>query len=151
MGEIASLAAGSLFGGLARHYFGGFAQRLAGGGFPFGTLLVNVLGCFAIGLLHGLAVNRLCLGPNARLALMAGFCGAFTTFSALMLDTALMMDKGRGLHALLNLAASVLLGLALFKLGLFVSELRWSAGKAGATALVAEEMLETEGAGESAG
>lgn len=125
MGEMASLAVGSVVGGLARHLLGGAVQRLAGNAFPYGTLLVNLSGCFLVGLLHSLVVFRFSLGTQGRMLLMVGFCGAFTTFSTLMLDTALLLDEGKGLQASFNLAASVLLGLALFKVGAFLGQARW--------------------------
>ena len=117
MGEIISLAAGSLIGGCARYFIGGAVGRLTASGMPYGTLAVNLLGCFLLGLLHSLAVSRLALGAHGRMLLMVGFCGAFTTFSTLIMETSLLMDKGRGGHALFNLTASVLIGFALFRLG----------------------------------
>jgi len=118
MAEILSLAAGSLLGGFGRYFLGGAVQRLAGGSFPYGTLLVNLLGCFIIGLLHSLTLSKLSLSANARLLLIVGFCGAFTTFSTFILETSAAMDQGRHFSALSYLAASVLLGFACFRAGL---------------------------------
>ncbi|OGS39164.1 MAG: hypothetical protein A2506_11815 [Elusimicrobia bacterium RIFOXYD12_FULL_66_9] len=113
----ASLAAGSLAGGFARYLTAVAVYRALGSAFPYGTFLVNMLGCFFIGLFDFLAVERYMLGPTARLLLMTGFCGAFTTFSTLILDTSYLMKSGDFLRALINVLASVILGLLLFRLG----------------------------------
>lgn len=112
-----NLAAGSLAGGFARYALAGLAFRALGTGFPYGTLAVNLAGCFLIGLLDALADERFLLGPEARMLLMIGFCGAFTTFSTLILETNNLLKDGQAGAALLNLGASLLLGLALFRAG----------------------------------
>jgi CrcB protein len=114
---VLSLAAGSLAGGFARYWFGGYIYRFAGTSFPYGTFAVNMTGCFLIGLLDALAMDRFVLGPNGRLLLMTGFCGAFTTFSTLILETSNLMKGGDFVRALLNALGSLLLGLILFRLG----------------------------------
>ncbi|MFH2202063.1 MAG: fluoride efflux transporter CrcB [Elusimicrobiota bacterium] len=118
MAEILSLAAGSLLGGFGRHFLGGAIQRLAGGSFPYGTLLINLAGCFIIGLLHSLASSKLSLSANAKMLLIVGFCGAFTTFSTFILETSAAMDQGRHVQALSYLLVSVLLGFACFRIGI---------------------------------
>ncbi|MFA6093619.1 MAG: CrcB family protein [Elusimicrobiota bacterium] len=122
MGEIASLALGSLVGGFGRYFLGGAVQRAAGGGFPYGTLFINVAGCFLIGLFHGWAAPK--LSAHARLLLMTGFCGAFTTFSTLILDSSLLLDQGKASAAMMNLFLSLLLGFFFLRLGVFLSSAR---------------------------
>ncbi|PIR18951.1 MAG: fluoride efflux transporter CrcB [Elusimicrobia bacterium CG11_big_fil_rev_8_21_14_0_20_64_6] len=112
-----SLAAGSLAGGFARYWLSGAVYRGLGTGFPYGTLAVNMLGCFLIGLFDALALERFILSPSTRLLLMTGFCGAFTTLSTLALETSNLMKGGEFGRALLNAAGSVLLGLILLRLG----------------------------------
>ncbi len=118
-----SLAAGSLAGGFARYWLGGRVYQVWGASFPYGTLAVNLSGCFVIGLLDALAMERFVLGPSARLLLMTGFCGAFTTFSTLILETSNLMKGGDFVRALLNALGSLLLGLILFRLGALAGRL----------------------------
>jgi CrcB protein len=77
---------GGAAGSVLRYLIGGFVQRSAHVGFPAGTLAVNVTGCFVIGVLaqHYMNIET---HPNMRAALMTGFCGGFTTFSAFSLET----------------------------------------------------------------
>jgi CrcB protein len=101
-------ALGSLAGGFGRWALAGAVQRGAGGALPWGILAVNVLGCLLVGFLDGLDGR---LSPAARLALVSGFCGAFTTFSALMLDASRMWrgEPGRALlYVLLSAAGGFL-------------------------------------------
>ena len=110
-------------GGFARYYLAGFIYRVFGALFPYGTLAVNLLGCFLIGFLSALADEKLLLGPNARIFLMIGFCGAFTTFSTFMLETANLIRDGQTMPALLNVMISVLFGFLVFRLGILAAEL----------------------------
>lgn len=116
MDKVLCLAAGSLAGGFARWLIADAFQKQAGG-FPLGTLLVNLSGCLIIGILHGLGETRLPLSPHGRMLLMVGFCGAFTTFSALILESSVMIDKGNTSGAAAYVAASVLIGLLFFRSG----------------------------------
>ena len=111
------LAVGGVAGTFARYAMTGAIDRLAGPGFPFGTLAVNGLGCAVIGFLASTSGPRLPLSPDARLLLITGFCGAFTTFSAFVLDTTLLADGGHAWRAIANVAGSVILGLLAFRAG----------------------------------
>lgn len=111
------LAAGSLAGGFARYGLGTAVYRLAGTAFPYGTLAVNTLGCLVIGALDAVVQGRQALGPDGRLFLMTGFCGAFTTFSALILETENFFRAGQFLRGSANLAISLILGILAFRLG----------------------------------
>ena len=123
MGKIVALALGSLAGGFARYFLGGFVYRVTGTTFPYGTLAVNLIGCFLIGFFSSLSEEKLLLGPNARMLLMVGFCGAFTTFSTFMLETANLMKGGEFFHAFLNVAVSIILGFLMFRFGMLLAEL----------------------------
>ena len=118
-----SLAAGSLAGGFARYLTAVAVHRSLGTAFPYGTFLVNMAGCFLIGVFDCLALERFMLGPTARLLLMTGFCGAFTTFSPLILDTSYLMKGGDFGRALLNAVGSLVAGLILFRLGTLAGRL----------------------------
>jgi CrcB protein len=85
--------------------------------FPWGTLVVNVTGCFAIGLLATVADEHRLLTPAARLFLVAGVLGGFTTFSTFGLETWRLVEDGLSGLAIGNAAASLLAGLAAVVLG----------------------------------
>jgi fluoride exporter len=121
--KILYLILGSVAGGLARYYLAGTVYRVAGSGFPYGTLAVNLAGCFILGLLAGLAEDKLLLGPDARLLLMIGFCGAFTTFSTFIFETDGLLREGEWLSALLNVTASIVFGFVLFRGGRWLIDL----------------------------
>lgn len=114
------IAVGSALGGMARHGCGALALRYLGAGFPWGTLIVNIVGSFVIGILATFTVpgGRLPLDPLARMFLMTGFCGGFTTFSAFSLQTVELLQAGAVPLALAYIGLSVLLCLAATGLGL---------------------------------
>jgi len=113
---------GAGVGGALRHGVNVAAARLFGYGFPLGTLIVNIAGSFAIGLLAGYFAARPHLGQHARLFLTTGVLGGFTTFSAFSLDAALLMERHNYVLAAAYVAGSVVaaimalfLGLSLFR------------------------------------
>jgi CrcB protein len=115
---------GAGIGGALRHGVNVGAARLFGYGFPFGTLIVNVVGSFAMGVLAGYFAFRPGIAQHMRLFLTTGILGGFTTFSAFSLDTALLVERHAfGLaagYAVGSVAASVsalFFGLALFRGG----------------------------------
>jgi CrcB protein len=102
---------GGFIGSVLRFIIGGWAQRLSPmGGFPIGTLTVNVLGCLLIGLLGGLADQRQLLDAGQRLFLMVGVLGGFTTFSSFALETLGLAQDGELWRAALNILLQILLG-----------------------------------------
>jgi CrcB protein len=113
---------GAGIGGALRHGVNVGAARLFGYGFPFGTLIANVVGSFLMGLLAGYFAFRPGIGQHVRLFLTTGILGGFTTFSAFSLDTALLVERhSYGMaagYAVGSVAASVsalFFGLALFR------------------------------------
>src|SRR5437764_10107612 len=115
---------GAGIGGALRHGVNVGSARLFGYGFPFGTLIVNVVGSFVMGLFAGYFAFRPGVGQHMRLFLTTGMLGGFTTFSAFSLDTALLMERHSfGLAAgymVGSVAASVsalFFGLAVFRSG----------------------------------
>ena len=107
---------GAGIGGALRHGVNVAAAHLFGYGFPFGTLIVNVAGSFAIGLLAGYFAFRPGLDQHVRLFLTTGILGGFTTFSAFSLDVALLVERNAYALAAGYVLGSVGLSLA----GLFV-------------------------------
>ncbi len=108
MKELLTVAAGGAFGAVARYLVYVLAGRLLGSGFPFGTLIVNVVGSFCMGVLvEGLALAWT-ISPETRLFLAVGILGAFTTFSTFSLDVAVLYERGRmGLVAVYILASFI--------------------------------------------
>ena len=93
-------------------------------GFPYATLAVNLLGCFAIGLLHGLFASRLPMREEYRLALVVGVLGGFTTFSSFGWDTAEMLREGQLIRAGANVLVQNVLGIALVFAGFAITRAR---------------------------
>lgn len=110
---------GAGIGGALRHGVNVWAVRAFGYGFPFGTLIVNVVGSFAMGLLVGFFAYRAGLVPqHMRLFLTTGVLGGFTTFSAFSLDAALLLERHSYAMAMSYVAGSVFASLAALFLGL---------------------------------
>ena len=120
MANALYLAIGSIAGGLSRYYLGGFVQRVSGSAFPYGTLAVNLTGCLAVGFIASIAGIRFPMNAQARVLLVSGFCGAFTTFSAFMVESDSLLRNGHPWTAFLNVLVSLLGGFALFRLGAFL-------------------------------
>lgn len=109
--------AGAL-GTLARYGLGGLVQRIAGGTLPWGTMFVNVLGCFLFGLVWTLADERLVISDEARLIVLGGFMGAFTTFSTFIFDTGGFVRDAQWLLATGNILAQTGVGLFFLFIGI---------------------------------
>lgn len=123
MSKIIAIAIGSVAGGLARYQLSGWTHRHLGHGFPYGTLAVNLTGCLVIGFLSAISEEKFFFGHHGRLLLMVGFCGAFTTFSALMLETDYLIKGADFFRAFLNVVLSVSAGFLIFRLGAFLGSL----------------------------
>ena len=108
------IAIGSGLGGAARYWFSGFAAERFGTAFPWGTIIVNVLGSFVIGFFATLTApgGRVPSGETARQFVMAGLCGGYTTFSAFSVETVSLIERGDLAGALGNAAGSVLVCVA---------------------------------------
>ncbi len=102
---------GAGLGGLMRHILNAWITALAGSGFPYGILTINILGSTAMGLAAGWFAFASQGSPELRLFLATGVLGGFTTFSAFSLDTMLLIERGEAGLAVLYAAGSVLLSL----------------------------------------
>ena len=109
------IAAGGGLGAVARYLLAGQVTRLLGSQFPWGILVVNVVGSFAMGVLIELMARFWSASPEARAFLAVGVLGGFTTFSSFSLDAALLIERG----SLAPAAAYVLGSVGLSILGLF--------------------------------
>jgi CrcB protein len=123
MYKIVLVAAGSALGGALRYLVQGWGQALVNSSFPLGTLMVNVLGCLAIGFLNKAFMNVL-IPAEYRVALTVGILGGFTTFSAFGWETFALANDGQGLRAIMNLLLSVTLAFVAVLIGYRLAE-RW--------------------------
>lgn len=111
---------GGFIGSILRYTLDGWVQRPSND-FPFGTLAVNVLGCFLIGLLLGLVESRALFGEEMRLFLVTGLLGALTTFSTFGYQTFALGRDGEVALAVLNVVAQLVLGLVAVWLGAWIA------------------------------
>lgn len=105
-------------GTLARHGLQGLMQARTAGTFPYGTLLVNLTGCFFLGLIGQFTLNRMVISPDWRVAIAVGFFGGYTTFSSFGWETAKMMEMGEWIRASAYVSASVIVGVLLTAAGI---------------------------------
>jgi len=105
-------------GTLARYGLQGLVQIKIGSTFPYGTLVINLTGCFFLGLIGQILLNRMIVPPEWRMAITVGFFGGYTTFSSFGWETAKMLEAGEWLWATGYVAASVAFGLLLSVAGI---------------------------------
>ena len=113
------VAIGGTLGSVARFWCSGFVAQTVGGTFPWGTMVVNVVGSFIIGFFGTLTGvdGRLLVAPDVRTFVMVGFCGGYTTFSSFSLQTLALARDGEWLQVGANVVLSVVLCLASVWLG----------------------------------
>lgn len=111
------IGTGSFVGGVFRFLLSHLIQEHASSGFPWGTLVVNVAGCFAIGLLYGISDRGHLPSEELRLFCMVGLCGGFTTFSSFICEGYDMVSGRNFLHLAAYLLLSIVLGLLAFHFG----------------------------------
>lgn len=123
MKNALAVGPGGFFGCIARYLAGVSVVRLFDApAFPYATLIVNVVGCFLIGLLGGLADNTRLISPVMQLFLVVGLLGGFTTYSAFGHQTLTLAHEGRMVLAVLNVSAHITLGLGAVWLGELVAK-----------------------------
>ena len=115
------VAAGGAIGAALRHLVNLASLRLVGPGFPWGTMAVNVAGCFAMGVFVELLARRFNASNELRLFIGAGVLGGFTTFSAFSLDFAVLWERGAALSALAYAITSVIGSILALFLGLWLA------------------------------
>lgn len=109
---------GAGFGGVSRYWLSNITHGFLGRQFPYGTLIVNVSGCFLMGLLFVLILERFNgIGPQLRSLLLIGFLGGYTTFSSFSIETLNLFENGAYLSASLNILLSITLCIAATWLG----------------------------------
>ncbi len=119
------VGSGGFLGALARYGVSGLVLRYTPfATFPYGTLVVNLLGCLAIGAIAGLADSRQLFGPEFRTFVLIGFLGSFTTFSTFGYETFAMMQDALYLRAAANVGVHVMVGLTCVWLGYTITSWR---------------------------
>lgn len=117
MKTVLLIGTGSFIGGIARYLVSKGISGWLGAAFPFGTFVVNIVGCYLIGLFYGIGVRGHILDPAWRLFLTAGICGGFTTFSAFSNENLALLREGNWLYFALYASLSVFAGLLATWLG----------------------------------
>ena len=110
--KVLAIAAGGALGAMLRFAISNATHMFLGRGFPYGTLMVNIIGCLGMGILYVVFLERLTLGPEWRAAIQIGLPGALTTFSTFSMETLLLIQSGEAQKAVLNIFLSVVLCLA---------------------------------------
>jgi CrcB protein len=107
------VALGGAIGSVARYWLSGLiaSSKFFGQSFPWGTIIVNITGCFIIGLFNTLTVaeGRMAASPDLRTFFMIGICGGYTTFSSFSLQTLALVQDGEWLYAAGNVVISVVM------------------------------------------
>jgi CrcB protein len=110
MQKFLIISIGAILGANARYWLSGWAAEKFGAAFPFGTLLVNLTGCFALAVFVTLVSDRFLVDPNLRLLVTIGFFGSYTTFSTYTYESMNLILNGQPWLGLLNLFGSTILG-----------------------------------------
>jgi CrcB protein len=128
MERVILIGLGGFLGTVLRYGLGGLAYRVKNGGtFPYETLLVNVIGCFAIGLLCGVAEARAAFSGTTRGFLFAGVLGGFTTFSSFGYETFQLLRDGQNDVAAVSIGLQVVVGIGAVWAGDILARLVWGA------------------------
>ena len=116
MDKWAFLILGGTVGTVSRYLLAGVVAQKVGSSFPWGTLAVNLTGCFVIGFLDVIFERKFLMVHHYRILLMSGFCAAFTTLSSVMLETSDLMKQGQYGYAIGNIVLTIIVGFIVFKL-----------------------------------
>lgn len=123
MTKVLLIAAGGGIGALARYALSGVVHRVFEVGYPLGTFVVNITGCFLFGLLWAVAEERLLIGSETRAVLLVGFMGSFTTFSTFIFESNQLLRDSQYFFAGLNLVGQVIVGIVALYAGLLTARI----------------------------
>jgi len=121
MEQLVYIALLGALGCICRYFLSGFVYQLFGTGFPYGTLVVNVVGAFLIGLVMEFSIRSALIPPALRIAVTIGFLGGLTTFSTFSFETFRLLEEGAFAIAFLNVLVSVVSCLACTWVGIAVA------------------------------
>jgi CrcB protein len=119
--QYVAIAAGGALGAVLRFALSGMAYNVLGQEFPWGTLVVNLIGCFVISFLSQL-FESMTISANMRVLVLVGGLGAFTTFSTYALENMNLLRDGQLSLALVNIAVSTVVGILFVFLGVVIAE-----------------------------
>jgi len=122
LASIASIGVGATVGASCRYYIGVLSIECLGKGFPYGTLISNVVGSFIAGILVVVILERLLLSETYRLMLLVGLTGSLTTMSTLSFESLEMLSGGSYGQALLNILLNIGLSLLAASLGVILAK-----------------------------
>ena len=114
---------GGFLGSVSRFLASRWVQNIFPSAFPFGTFLVNISGCFLIGLIYGLSEKSPLLTSGWKLFLVIGFCGGFTTFSPFANENLALLRSGEFFHCFIYTGLSVFLGIAATFFGVLITKI----------------------------
>ncbi|MDP4275947.1 MAG: fluoride efflux transporter CrcB [Bacteroidota bacterium] len=115
--QILIIGAGGFLGTVSRFLTSKYIQVYFPSSFPLGTFIINVLGCFLIGLFYGFSEKSSLVTPELRMFLTVGFCGGFTTFSTFANENLTMLRDAEFFYSLLYVGLSIFLGILAVYLG----------------------------------
>lgn len=121
MARIAMLMAAGGLGTVSRYLLQGAVQEMGPAAFPFGTLVVNAVGCFVFGFVWSLAEEYYAIGQEVRIIVLIGFLGAFTTFSTFAFESLQQLRDSELLLAFVNVAVQCVIGIALVFVGILLA------------------------------
>ncbi|NLJ42228.1 MAG: fluoride efflux transporter CrcB [Bacteroidales bacterium] len=117
------VGAGGFLGSVSRFLASRFFQSNLQSVFPLGTFIVNITGCFLIGLIYGLSERSTMFSPGWKMFLTAGFCGGFTTFSTFANENLALLRDGAFFHFFLYTGLSIFVGIAATFIGILITKL----------------------------
>lgn len=120
---VLAIAAGGALGAVSRHFVSSAVAKMAGIGFPIGTLSVNIMGSLLMGLLVTVFAHKVDLSTDVRSFLTVGFLGSFTTFSTYSMETVLLVQRGDWTGAALYSVGSLIVGVLALMVGLWLGRL----------------------------
>ncbi len=120
--QIIAIMIGGAMGAAMRYLVSNGIYSLLGREFPYGTLAVNVLGSFLMGILTVLLIEKGTIDPLIKVAILVGFLGAFTTFSTFSIETLALINKGALSYAFLNMMGSVIICVSAVWFGILIAK-----------------------------
>ena len=121
MNQLLAIAAGGSIGAVLRFLLSSQVYNGLGRDFPYGTIVVNIIGSLLMGLLYQLFLQRYSVSPELKAALLVGLLGAFTTFSTFSIETVLLLEQGNLFKAMMNVIVSVVVCIVATWVGLLIA------------------------------